>query len=193
MTPEHGRESRDDEADESATPPGGKLKTVLGYAGVAAAPLALVALGAAVAAFMGNHATQARLSEVTAELQTVNANLLAIRNELESLKFIVTRQKAQLDAERKQGESTQQPVVAPAVPQATPPATNGTPPKQEQKPEQKPAASAPVAPAPAAPAKTPAKAQETKPVSKPGTTTSGKSDSKQLQDIREAIEKFNQK
>lgn len=185
MIPEHGRERAGlDEAEEEEVPAAtrGRLKAML-LPGVAAV-LLLAALGMAVFAIVQGRATQARLDQVSTELKAANESLTATRNELESLKFIVTRQKAQLDAERKQEESP------PAATRAAPhPQEKQADAKAETKVETK-AVTQPASPKP--PEKPAAKPADKKVSDQPQTKAPDKSNAKQLQGIREAIEKFNQ-
>ena len=218
--PEHERtRGAPGEEDESGAQPEtglrGRLKVVAHYLMPGFAPVvAVIALAAAVFAIADKRSGESRMNEVITELQNVNANLTATRSELESLKFIVTRQRAQLDAEKRQDEmndrivqnvtrlqeklkvsptlqeqllqSASAPVAAPAA-SASPAAEKAA----EKPPEQKaPAAAA----TPTAPAKAVTKVPEPKTAPKAAAPTSSENKSnKQLQGIKEAIEKFNKK
>lgn len=212
--PEHERtRGAPDEEDESGAPPEaglrGRLKAVAHYLMLGFAPaVAVIALVAAVFAIVDKRSGDSRMNEVIAELQSMNANLTATRSELESLKFIVTRQKAQLDAAKRQDETIEVIVqnvtrlqeklkVTPTLqeqlhqtasaPVVTPAAS--TSPADPEKP-----ASTDATPvAPAIPQKSEQKSTETKAPTRTITTAPENSDAKQLQGIREAIEKFNKK
>jgi hypothetical protein len=100
--------ARDIDAEEEVPAPEGdargKLKLVVHYAMLGFAPvISIVALGVALFA-TGNHSDRAQISELNSRVEKLNASLSASREELENLKFNMTREKSQRADERKKEE-----------------------------------------------------------------------------------------
>lgn len=101
--------ARDIDAEEENTPvPKGdtreKLKLVAHYAMLGFAPVVSV-LALDVALFAGdNHSDRAQMSELKSRMGSLNASLSASREELENLKFSMSREKSQRADERKKEE-----------------------------------------------------------------------------------------
>jgi hypothetical protein len=98
--------AREIEAEEEDTPApkgdaGEKLKLVAHYAMLGFAPVvSVIALGVALFA-TGNHSDRAQISELNSRIEKLNASLSASREELENLKFSISREKSQRADERK--------------------------------------------------------------------------------------------
>jgi hypothetical protein len=101
--------AREIEADEEDTPApkgdaGEKLKLVAHYAMLGFAPVvSVIALGVALFA-TGNHSDRAQISELNSRIDKLNASLSASREEMENLKFSMSREKSQRADERKKEE-----------------------------------------------------------------------------------------
>jgi hypothetical protein len=101
--------ARDIDAEEEDTPaPKGdareKLKLVAHYAMLGFAPVvSVVALGVALFA-TGNHSDRTQLGELNSRIDKLNASLSASREEMENLKFSMSREKSQRADERKKDE-----------------------------------------------------------------------------------------
>lgn len=81
-----------------------KLKLVAHYAMLGFAPvISIVALGVALFA-TGNHSDRAQISELNSRVEKLSASLSASREELENLKFSMSREKSQRSDERKKEE-----------------------------------------------------------------------------------------
>ena len=108
--------ARDIDAEEEDTPaPKGdareKLKLVAHYAMLGFAPVvSIVALGVALFA-TGNHSDRAQISELNSRIEKLNASLSAPREEMENLKFSMTREKSQRADERKKDEEREVKIV----------------------------------------------------------------------------------
>ncbi|HLP98818.1 MAG TPA: hypothetical protein VK149_10265 [Sideroxyarcus sp.] len=162
-----------------------KLKIVAHYALLGFAPVvAVIALVVAVVAVTGNRAGRTQFDEMTAKLEEVKVGLAASKNEMENLKIIVARQKAQLEEEQKRQDE----LIAKIVPNVTKLQVKMkiSPTLDEQLHQP---ASAPVA-VPAADA--PAHAASAAPATS-APAAAGKQPPQKLQAIKEAIEKFNSK
>jgi len=88
-----------------------KLKLVARYAMLGFAPaVSIAALGVALFA-TGNHSDRAQISELNSRIDKLNASLAASREEMENLKFSMSREKSQRADERKKDEEHEVRVV----------------------------------------------------------------------------------
>jgi len=100
---------RDVEAEDDDTPaPQGngreKLKRVAHYAMLGFAPVVSIVALCVVLFSGGNHSDRAQLSELNSRIDSLNASLSASREELENIKFSITREKSQRADERNKAE-----------------------------------------------------------------------------------------
>jgi hypothetical protein len=88
-----------------------KLKLVAHYAMLGFAPVvSVIALGVALFA-TGNHSDRAQISELNSRIEKLNASLSAPKEEMENLKFSMSREKSQRADERKKDEEREVKIV----------------------------------------------------------------------------------